>query len=63
MKSARFVGLFDNRVIDGAVDGIAAGIRGLGGRLRLLQRGSIQESLTLVFVAAIILLTILLILF
>jgi multicomponent Na+:H+ antiporter subunit D len=63
MKSARFVGLFDNRVIDGAVDGIAAGIRSLGGRLRLVQRGSIQESLTLVFVAAIILLAILLILF
>jgi hypothetical protein len=45
------------------VDGIAAGIRSLGGRLRLVQRGSIQESLTLVFVAAIILLAILLILF
>jgi multicomponent Na+:H+ antiporter subunit D len=49
MKSASLVGLFDNRVIDGAVDGFAAGIRGLAGRLRFTQRGALQENLTLVF--------------
>jgi multicomponent Na+:H+ antiporter subunit D len=47
MKTSWWAGLFDNRVIDGLVDGVASGVRGLGGRLRRLQRGSVQESLTL----------------
>jgi multicomponent Na+:H+ antiporter subunit D len=57
MKSAGLVGLFDNRVIDGAVDGFASSVRRVGGRLRFAQRGALQENLTLVFaVAAIVLL-------
>ena len=56
MKSAWLVGIFDNRVIDGAVDGLASGVRSLGGRLRFAQRGALQENLTLAFAAAAILL-------
>ena len=56
MKSAGLVGLFDNRVIDGAVDGLAAAVRGVGRRLRFAQRGALQENLTLVFAVAAILL-------
>jgi multicomponent Na+:H+ antiporter subunit D len=52
MKSAHFVGIFDNRVIDGAVDGLAAAVRGLGSRLRGAQRGAVQENLTFVFAIA-----------
>ena len=55
MKSAGLVGVFDNRVIDGAVDGLASAVRGLGGRLRFAQRGALQENLTLVFAVAAIL--------
>jgi len=47
MKTSRFIGRFDNRVVDGLVDGLALAVRGAGGRLRRLQRGSVQESLTL----------------
>ena len=56
MQSARDVGIFDNRVIDGAVDGIASAVQGVGSRLRRAQRGALQENLTLAFVAAAILL-------
>ena len=49
MKSAGAVGLFDNRVIDGAVDGFASSVRRLGGRLLFAQRGALQENLTLAF--------------
>jgi multicomponent Na+:H+ antiporter subunit D len=52
MKSASFVGLFDNHVIDGAVDGIASTVRGIGQRLRSAQRGAMQENLTVVFAIA-----------
>jgi hypothetical protein len=55
MKSAGLVNVFDNRVIDGAVDGLASAVRGLGGRLRFAQRGALQENLTLVFAVAAIL--------
>ena len=56
MKSAGLVGRFDNRVIDGAVDGLASTVRGVGARLRFAQRGALQENLTFVFaVAALIL--------
>ena len=63
MKSASLVGRFDNRVIDGAVDGLAASVRGLAGRLRFAQRGALQENLTLVFALAALLLLGFLILF
>ncbi|MFP4203269.1 MAG: Na(+)/H(+) antiporter subunit D [Opitutales bacterium] len=49
MRAAFGCGAFDNRVIDGAVDGTAHAVRDLGSRLRLLQRGSLQQNLTLAF--------------
>jgi multicomponent Na+:H+ antiporter subunit D len=56
LKATAFlVGLFDNYVIDGIVDGVAAGVRGVGNRLRTAQRGALQESLTLAFAAVVIL--------
>jgi multicomponent Na+:H+ antiporter subunit D len=51
MGAARLAGRFDNGIIDGAVDGFAQGIRGLGGRLRLAQRGQVQENLALALLA------------
>ncbi len=56
MRSALALAVFDNRVIDGAVDGAAHGVRGLGWRLRLLQRGSLQQNLTFVFAAVAVML-------
>jgi multicomponent Na+:H+ antiporter subunit D len=56
LKATAFlVGLFDNYVIDGIVDGVAIGVRGVGNRLRAAQRGALQESLTLAFAAVLIL--------
>jgi multicomponent Na+:H+ antiporter subunit D len=56
LKATAFlVGLFDNYVIDGIVDGFAAGVRGVGSRLRAVQRGAVQESLTLAFAVGVIL--------
>lgn len=55
MFSSRLANLFDQRVIDGAVDGLAASIRGIGSRLRSAQRGPVQESLVLVFVVSVVL--------
>ena len=55
MLASRRVGVFDNRVIDGVVDGLASTIRGVGSRLRAAQRGSVQQNLTLVFAAGILL--------
>ena len=49
MFTARASGTFDNRIIDGIVDGIAETVRGIGGRLRFVQRGQVQESLVLAF--------------
>jgi hypothetical protein len=55
--------LFDNYVIDGVVDGVAACVRGLGNRLRAAQRGALQENLTLAFAAIMVLLLAFLFLF
>ncbi len=49
MVSARWSAVFDNHVIDSAVDGFAATIRSFGGRLRSAQRGALQENLTVAF--------------
>jgi multicomponent Na+:H+ antiporter subunit D len=57
------VGLFDNYVIDGLVDGVAAGVRGVGNRLRAAQRGALQENLTLAFAAVVVLVVAFLLLF
>ncbi|HVV73500.1 MAG TPA: Na(+)/H(+) antiporter subunit D, partial [Verrucomicrobiae bacterium] len=55
MFGARLAGLFDNRVVDGAVDGLAEAVRGIGRRLRFSQRGQMQESLTFAFAVAAVL--------
>jgi hypothetical protein len=39
-------------VIDGAVDGLADSIRGIGRRLRFAQRGQMQQSLAFAFAVA-----------
>ena len=55
MLTARVAGLFDNAVIDGAVDGIAESVRGIGRRLRRAQSGQMQENLTFAFAVAAVL--------
>jgi NADH-quinone oxidoreductase subunit L len=40
---ALFAALFDNRVVDGAVNGVAAGIRYSGSQLRRLQTGYVRN--------------------
>jgi multicomponent Na+:H+ antiporter subunit D len=55
MGSSRLAALFDQRVIDDAVDGLAAAVRSVGSRLRLAQRGAVQENLALVVVLSVIL--------
>jgi len=45
MTTAAFWSWFDWHGIDGVVDGFARLVRGLGGRLRLLQHGQIQVTL------------------
>lgn len=52
MRAARGLGQFDQKAIDGTVDGLAGAVRGFGGRLRWMQRGSLQENLTLAFLVA-----------
>jgi multicomponent Na+:H+ antiporter subunit D len=55
MGLARRVGIFDGRVIDGAVDGLGVTVRELGSGLRRLQRGPLQQNLTLLFAVAVLL--------
>jgi multicomponent Na+:H+ antiporter subunit D len=55
MLTAKVAGLFDNFVIDGVVDGVAKGVRGIGGRLRFAQRGQMQQNLAFAFGAAAVL--------
>lgn len=55
MVSARVAALFDSRVIDGLVDGLAESIRGIGARLRLVQRGQMQQNLAFAFGVAAVL--------
>jgi multicomponent Na+:H+ antiporter subunit D len=57
MFTASWVGKFDNRVIDGAVDGLAGAVGALGRRLRPLQRGRVQESLAVALAVVAVLLT------
>jgi multicomponent Na+:H+ antiporter subunit D len=52
MISARVAGLFDNKIIDGAVDGLAESVRGVGRRLRFAQRGQMQQNLAISFAVA-----------
>ncbi|MFT4302596.1 MAG: Na(+)/H(+) antiporter subunit D [Desulfovibrio sp.] len=46
MHTARFWSWFDWHVIDTVVDGTARNVRALGGKLRLMQRGRLQTSIT-----------------
>jgi multicomponent Na+:H+ antiporter subunit D len=55
MFAARVAGLFDNYVIDGFVDGVAESVRGIGKRLRLAQRGQMQQNLAFAFAVAAVL--------
>lgn len=55
MIFAKIAGLFDNYVIDGVVDGVAKGVRGIGGRLRLAQRAQMQQNLAFAFAVAAVL--------
>jgi multicomponent Na+:H+ antiporter subunit D len=55
--------VFDNRVIDGAVDGFAATIRSVGSRLRGAQRGALQENLTVAFGVGAVLVVVFLVFF
>ncbi len=52
MLGSKLVGIFDNKVVDGLVDGVGTAVGSVGGRLRRLQRGSVQENLTLAFAVA-----------
>jgi multicomponent Na+:H+ antiporter subunit D len=52
MLTARISGKFDNRIIDGIVDGLGESVVGIGRRLRHAQRGQLQENLTVAFVVA-----------
>ena len=52
MLTAKVSGLFDNYVIDGAVDGFAESFRGIGRRLRFVQRGQMQQNLAFAFAVA-----------
>ncbi len=45
-----------NEAIDGIVDGLASGVRAIGRRLRLAQRGQMQQNLTFAFAVAAVLL-------
>jgi multicomponent Na+:H+ antiporter subunit D len=54
--TARLAALLDNEAIDAAVDGVADAVRGVGRRLRLAQRGQMQENLALAFGVAAVLL-------
>ncbi|MBU0483987.1 MAG: Na(+)/H(+) antiporter subunit D [Proteobacteria bacterium] len=45
MTTARFWSWFDWHAIDGVVDGIARGVRAIGGKARALQSGQLQYSL------------------
>jgi multicomponent Na+:H+ antiporter subunit D len=55
MHVAAISGVFDNKVIDGFVDGLASSVRGIGRRLRFFQRGEMQQNLAFAFGAAAIL--------
>ena len=59
MGVAAVSSIFDNKVIDGFVDGLANNIRGIGQRLRFFQRGQMQQNLAFAFgIAAILILSI-----
>jgi multicomponent Na+:H+ antiporter subunit D len=52
MAAARSASWFDWHGIDGFVDGFARRVRGLGGRIRRLQTGQLQDNILYVLIAA-----------
>jgi multicomponent Na+:H+ antiporter subunit D len=52
MWSSSVVNLFDQKGIDGVVDGLADKVRATGQRLRAAQSGAVQSSLAITFVVA-----------
>ena len=63
IRSARSASVFDQKIIDGVVDGLATTVRGVGARVRSLQRGQIQQSLTLGLAVAVVLILVCLLAF
>jgi NADH-quinone oxidoreductase subunit L len=51
LAGGRVFDWFDHRVIDGAFDGLGAGTRKAGGKLRLLQSGRLQGYALVIFAA------------
>jgi multicomponent Na+:H+ antiporter subunit D len=58
MFSSRSVGSFDNRIIDGFVDGLARVVASVGGKLRAVQRGQLQENLAVALALAVALIVV-----
>jgi multicomponent Na+:H+ antiporter subunit D len=58
MITARVAGLFDNKIIDGAVDGLAESVRGIGRRLRFVQRSQMQQNLAISFAVGAVLIVV-----
>ena len=52
----RFLVYFDNRVVDGFVNGLAAGIGGSSSRIRRVQTGFVRSYATTIFVGAVLVL-------
>ena len=52
MFSARVAGRFDQDIIDGAVDGIARSVAETGRKLRVAQRGRMQQNLAVAFLVS-----------
>ena len=57
MITAQFWSWFDWNVIDGVVDGFASSVRGLGGRVRILQAGQIQYTLYIAATFVVVMMT------
>ena len=53
MFTARGAGRFDYGIIDDTVDGVGRTVAGLGRRLRVVQRGQLQQSLALAVLAVV----------
>ncbi len=54
-RVARLANAFDRRVLDGAVNGTGAGVRGLGRVLRYAQSGNVQRYAVYLFVGVVVL--------
>ena len=55
---AAFVGIFDNRIVDGLVNRVAEVTWSIGGRVRRIQTGAIQTYLFVVLAGIVLLILI-----